>query len=211
MGVIAAQSIGEPGTQLTLRTFHVGGVAGGNIGSNAKIVAKYDGVIEIDELRSVPYKKQDENGTVIDCEVVIGRSAELRLVNSTTGIVMTTTNIPYGAYLYKKANSAVKQGELIADWDPYNAVIISEVGGKVAYQSLEVNVTYRIESDDQTGHEEKVIIESRQKSKTPSISILSSTGDVLKIYDLPIGAHIAVENKQKITQGDILIKIPFVW
>jgi DNA-directed RNA polymerase subunit beta' len=208
VGVIAAQSIGEPGTQLTLRTFHVGGVAGGNIGSNAKITAKYDGIIEIDELRSVPYKKQDESGAAIGCEVVIGRSAEMRLVNKSTGIVMTTTNIPYGAYLYKKANTAVKQGELIADWDPYNAVIISEVGGKVAYQSLEVNVTYRIESDDQTGHEEKVIIESRQKSKTPSINILSPIGEVLKIYDLPVGAHIAVDDKQKITQGDILIKIP---
>jgi DNA-directed RNA polymerase subunit beta' len=208
VGVIAAQSIGEPGTQLTLRTFHVGGVAGGNIGSNAKIEAKFDGILEIDELRSVPYKKQDENGDKIDCEIVIGRSAEMRLVNTVTGTVATTVNIPYGAYLYKKANTKVKQGELIADWDPYNAVIISEVGGKVGYKNLEINVTYRVESDDQTGHEEKVIIESRQKSKTPAISILSSTGEVLKMYDIPVGAHIAVDDKKKVEQGDILIKIP---
>ena len=204
VGVIAAQSIGEPGTQLTLRTFHVGGVAGGNIGTNARIEPKYDGIIEIDELRSVPYTKED--GT--KCEVVIGRSAEMRVVDPNTKAVLTVANIPYGAWLYVKHGDAVKAGTLLADWDPYNAVIISEVSGRISFQNLVENVTFRVESDDQTGYKDKVIIESRQKSKNPSINVLSDSGEILKIYDIPVGAHVVVDDNVDIKAGEILVKIP---
>ena len=204
VGVIAAQSIGEPGTQLTLRTFHVGGVAGGNIGTNARIEPKYDGIVEIDELRSVPYTKED--GT--KCEVVIGRSAELRVVDPNTKAVLTLANVPYGAWLYVKAGDKVKAGTVLADWDPYNAVIISEVGGRVSFQNLLENVTFRVESDDQTGYKDKVIIESRQKSKNPSINVLSSSGEILKIYDIPVGAHVVIDDNVDIKAGEIIVKIP---
>ena len=204
VGVIAAQSIGEPGTQLTLRTFHVGGVAGGNIGTNARIEPKYDGIVEIDELRSVPYTKED--GT--KCEVVIGRSAELRVVDPNTKAVLTLANVPYGAWLYVKAGDKVKAGTVLADWDPYNAVIISEVGGRVSFQNLLENVTFRVESDDQTGYKDKVIIESRQKSKNPSINVLSASGEILKIYDIPVGAHVVIDDNVDIKAGEIIVKIP---
>ncbi len=204
VGVIAAQSIGEPGTQLTLRTFHVGGVAGGNIGSSSRIESKFDGILEIEELRSVPYVTQE--GQKI--EVVIGRSAEMRIVDKNTKITLHSSNIPYGANLYFKSGSVVKPGDLIADWDPYNAVIISEVGGTISFQNIMEGVTYRVESDDLTGYKDKVIIESRQKSKNPSINIVSKDGSVLKIYDIPVGAHIAVDDKKTIKAGDVLVKIP---
>ncbi|MEG1498100.1 MAG: DNA-directed RNA polymerase subunit beta' [Bacteroidales bacterium] len=204
VGVIAAQSIGEPGTQLTLRTFHVGGVAGGNIGSNARIESKYDGVVEIDELRSVLY----DAGNGMSHDMVIGRSAEMRIVDKNTKVALATANIPYGASLYVKNHSDVKAGQLIADWDPYNAVIVSEVSGKVSFQNLIENVTFRVESDDQTGYKDKVIIESRQKSKNPSINVVSSTGEVLKIYDIPVGAHVVLDDDNKIKAGEIMVKIP---
>ena len=204
VGVIAAQSIGEPGTQLTLRTFHVGGVAGGNTGIQSNIVSKYDGILEIDELRSVAYETAEGSKH----EVVIGRSAELRIVDPNTKSVLTTTNIPYGASLYVNPGSEVKAGTLIADWDPYNAVIVSEVAGQVSFQNLVENVTYRVESDEQTGYKDRVIIESRQKSKNPSINIVSPDGEVLKIYDIPVGAHVQLEDAAQIKAGDILVKIP---
>ncbi|MCL2416975.1 MAG: DNA-directed RNA polymerase subunit beta' [Bacteroidales bacterium] len=204
VGVIAAQSIGEPGTQLTLRTFHVGGVAGSGIASMSRIESKFEGVLEIEELRSVPY----ENAEGKKISVVIGRSAEMRIVDKDTKITLHSGNIPYGANLYFKNGSAVKQGDLIADWDPYNAVIISEVGGNVSFQNIVENVTFRVESDDMTGYKDKVIIESRQKSKNPSINIMSKDGSVLKIYDIPVGAHIAVDDKKPIKSGDVLVKIP---
>ena len=203
VGVIAAQSIGEPGTQLTLRTFHVGGVAGGNTGINSNITVKYDGIVEIEELRAVDYKTDEGKH-----QVVIGRSAEMRLVDPNTHSVLTNTNIPYGASLYVQPGDAVKAGTKIADWDPYNAVIVSEVAGKVSLQNLIENVTYREESDEQTGYKDKVIIESRQKSKTPAINIVDKNGEVLKIYDIPVGAHVQLEDDMNIKAGDILVKIP---
>ncbi len=204
VGVIAAQSIGEPGTQLTLRTFHVGGVAGGNIGSNSKIQAKYEGILEIDELRAVSYTNQS-NETY---DVVIGRSAEMRIVDANTGIVLASALLPYGANLYKKQGSLIKKDDIIADWDPYNAVIISEISGAVSYSDILEGITYRIESDDQTGLQDKVIIESRQKAKNPAMNILSASGEVIKIYDIPVGSHLMVDDGTKIKTGDVLVKIP---
>jgi DNA-directed RNA polymerase subunit beta' len=203
VGVIAAQSIGEPGTQLTLRTFHVGGVAGGNISSQSKIEAKYDGVIQIDELRSVPYESQDKK-----YEVVIGRSAEMRIVDRKTGIFLTSSNLPYGSNLFFKDGDTVKKGDLICIWDPYNAVIISEVSGQLEFNNVLENKTFRIESDEQTGYYEKVVIESRQKIKNPLIGVADKDGLILREYDLPVGAHISVDDKQIIKAGDVLVKIP---
>ena len=204
VGVIAAQSIGEPGTQLTLRTFHVGGVAGVNIASASRITAKYDGLLEIEELRFVPYVKED--GEKYD--IVIGRSAEMRIVDKNTHVALTSAHIPYGAKLYIKNGTDVKNGDLISDWDPYNAVILSEVNGKVNFENIIEGVTFRIESDEQTGYHEKVVIETRQKAKNPAINIMNGTGEIIKIYDIPVGAHIIVEDNVKIKAGDILVKIP---
>ncbi|HEY0977888.1 MAG TPA: DNA-directed RNA polymerase subunit beta' [Flavobacteriales bacterium] len=204
VGVIAAQSIGEPGTQLTLRTFHVGGVAG-KITEDSQIVAKYDGRLEIDELRTV--KKKDRKGE--DAEVVISRSAEMRIVDNNTGIVLTTSNIPYGAYLYTKSGKNVKKGEMICNWDAYNAVIISELAGTLAFESIEESVTFRDQIDEQTGFTEKVIVESRDKRKNPTIKIIDAKSkEEVKSYSLPVGAHIVVSEGQKIEAGDILVKIP---
>jgi len=204
VGVIAAQSIGEPGTQLTLRTFHVGGVAGVNIASASRIEAKYDGLLEIDELRSVDYHA--EGGEKYD--IVIGRSAEMRIVDKNTRIALTSAHIPYGAKLYYRNGDEVKKGKLISDWDPYNAVILSEVSGKVNFENIQEGVTFRVESDEQTGYHEKVVIESRQKGKNPAINILDSTKEIIKIYDIPVGAHIIVEDGAKIKAGEVLVKIP---
>ncbi|MCX6305657.1 MAG: DNA-directed RNA polymerase subunit beta' [Bacteroidetes bacterium] len=204
VGVIAAQSIGEPGTQLTLRTFHVGGVAGVNIASASRIDAKYDGVLEIDELRSVDYTSEAGE----KYEIVIGRSAEMRIVDKNTRIALTSAHIPYGAKLFFHDGDAVKKGQLISDWDPYNAVILSEVPGKVSFESIIENVTFRVESDEQTGYHEKVVIESRQKAKNPAINILSASGEIIKIYDIPVGSHINTEDGTKIKAGEILVKIP---
>ena len=204
VGVIAAQSIGEPGTQLTLRTFHVGGVAG-KITEESEIRAKYDGILEIDDLRTV--KKQDRKGQ--DAEVVISRSSEMRIIDQNTGIVLTTSNIPYGAFIYVKPGEEIKKNDLISTWDPYNAVIISEMAGKVQFESIEENATYREEIDEQTGFAEKVIIESRDKRKNPTIKIMDTKGkEELRSYSLPVGAHIIVSEDQKIEAGDILVKIP---
>ena len=180
VGVIAAQSIGEPGTQLTLRTFHVGGTAS-NIAASSSLIAKYDGVMEIDELRTVE-RLNNESQKV---NVVIGRSTEMRIIDANTGITLTTGNVPYGSNLYIKPGSKVKKGELICDWDPYNAVIVSEFGGTVEYKNIKENVTYREESDEQTGFKEKVIIESRDKTLNPVISIvdLGIVRDVLSRDD----------------------------
>jgi len=205
VGVIAAQSIGEPGTQLTLRTFHVGGVAGVNIASSSKIEAKYDGLLEIEELRSVPYT--DAEGNLLD--MVIGRSAEMKIVDSNTKTVLASGNIPYGASLYFKNGDSVKKGDLICDWDPFNALIVSEVGGKVVYEDIIENITFREESDEQTGFHDKVIIETRHKAKNPLIKIVNEkTKEVIKQYDMPVGAHIKVVEGQKIKAGETLCKIP---
>jgi DNA-directed RNA polymerase subunit beta' len=204
VGVIAAQSIGEPGTQLTLRTFHVGGVAG-KITEESEIRAKYDGILEIDELRTV--RNKDRKGG--EADVVISRSTEMRIVDSNTGIVLTTSNIPYGAFLYAQHGQKLSKNDLICTWDPYNAVIISEFAGKLAFESIEENATYREEIDEQTGFAEKVIIESRDKRKNPAIRIMDVKGkEELKSYSLPVGAHIMVTEGQAVQAGDVLVKIP---
>jgi DNA-directed RNA polymerase subunit beta' len=203
VGVIAAQSIGEPGTQLTLRTFHIGGAAA-NIAISSKVEAKYDGILEFDELRSVDYA----NATGEKYQIVIGRSAEVRIVDKNTKITLTTSTLPYGANLYFKAGDEVKKGNLICDWDPYNAIIISELPGKVSFDSIIEGITFRVESDEQTGYHEKVIVETRDKTKNPSINIMSSTKEVVKTYDMPVGSHIVVNDGDKIKAGDVLVKIP---
>ncbi len=204
VGVIAAQSIGEPGTQLTLRTFHVGGVAG-KITEESEVKAKYDGKLEIDELRTV--KRKDRKGD--DAEVVISRSTEMRIVDTNTGIVLTTSVIPYGAFLYAKNGKSVKKGDVICTWDQYNAVIISELSGKLEFESIEESVTYREEIDEQTGFTEKVIVESRDKRKNPTIKIMDlKSKEEVKSYSLPVGAHIMVKEGDKVEAGDVLVKIP---
>jgi len=203
VGVIAAQSIGEPGTQLTLRTFHVGGTAS-NISVASRIEAKYDGILEIDELRFVEY----ENAEGKKYDIVIGRSAEMRIVDRKTGIILSSAHIPYGANLYFRQGDDVTKGSLISDWDPYNAVILSEVPGKVVFDNIVEGTTYRVESDEQTGYHDKVIIESRQKAKNPSIRIVSGDGSDLRVYDIPVGSHIIVEEGRMIKAGEILVKIP---
>lgn len=204
VGVIAAQSIGEPGTQLTLRTFHVGGVAGGNIASSSNVTAKYNGILEIDELRHVSYVNNNKE----KYDVVIGRSAEMRIVDKNTKINLTTSQIPYGSKLYYRSGVEVKKGDVICEWDPFNAVILSEHDGKVDFENIIENLTFHVESDEQTGYHEKVIIESRDKTRNPSINIIDATKNVIKTYDIPVGAHISVNNHDKIKAGDILVKIP---
>ncbi len=203
VGVIAAQSIGEPGTQLTLRTFHQGGTAS-NVAANSKIEVKYDGTLEIEELRTVPYT--DKEGRKY--EVVTGRSAEMKIVDTKTGVILSSGNIPYGSRLYSKNDSGVKKGDLIADWDPFNAVILSEVSGKIGFENIVEGQTYRVESDEQTGYFEKVVVESKVKAKNPYIKIIGKDGSELKTYDLPVGAHIMVDEGQEIKAGDLLVKIP---
>ncbi|MCX6260357.1 MAG: DNA-directed RNA polymerase subunit beta', partial [Bacteroidia bacterium] len=203
VGVIAAQSIGEPGTQLTLRTFHVGGTAS-NIMSESRLVARYSGIAEIEEIRSVP-KKDPEKG---DIDIVIGRLAELRIIVKKTGIALTTHTIPYGSKLYVKPGQELEKGKLICEWDPFNAVIIAELAGKVAYDYLIEGITFREESDEQTGFKEKVIIESRDKTKNPAIKIMGPKGEELRLYNLPVGAHLVVETGKIVEAGDVLSKIP---
>ncbi len=202
-GVIAAQSIGEPGTQLTLRTFHVGGTAS-NITTESSLVARYGGIAVIEEVRTVA-KKDPEKGKV---DIVIGRLGELRIMDKTTGIALTTHTIPYGSRLYIKPNQEVHKGDLICEWDPFNAVIISEVAGKVAFDYLIEGVTFREESDEQTGFKEKVIIESRDKTKNPTIKIMSPEGVELKAYNLPVGAHMVTDLNKLVEAGDTIVKIP---
>ncbi|MDY6801579.1 MAG: DNA-directed RNA polymerase subunit beta' [Bacteroidota bacterium] len=202
VGVIAAQSIGEPGTQLTLRTFHVGGTAS-NIAADSSIVTKYDGTVEIDELRTV---EKEEEGKKID--IVIGRLAEMHIVDKNTGIVLSTHNIPYGARLYIKNGVTVKKGTMICDWDPYNAVIVSEATGKLSFENLIDGVTFKEESDEQTGFKEKVIIETRDKKKNPTAKLIGKDGEVIKTYNLPVGAHINIDDGQKVKSGEILAKLP---
>lgn len=203
VGVIAAQSIGEPGTQLTLRTFHVGGTAS-NIAVENNITAKADGYLEIDELRYVDYK--DKEGK--DYKVVVGRSAELRLVDPKTNVVLASNNIPYGSHLYKNDGDTVKKGDIICEWDPYNALIISDAAGTLKFKNIIEGETYKIISDEQTGYKEKVVVETRRRSKNPSIQIYDSNDELIKVYDMPVGAHIIVDEGQEIKPGETLCKIP---
>lgn len=204
VGVIAAQSIGEPGTQLTLRTFHVGGVAGLGVMSASRIEAKYDGLVEIDELRTVERKNPDGKKT----KVVVGRSAEVRIVDPNTKITLTTGNIPYGAQLYVNPGDKVKKGMLICDWDPYNAVIISEFSGTIEFENIEEGITFREEFDEQTGFREKVIIETKDKTKNPIIKVVNKEGEIFKSYNIPVSAHISVNAGDAIEIGQVLVKIP---
>ena len=203
VGVIAAQSIGEPGTQLTLRTFHVGGVAGGTA-VETNVVSKYVGRLEIDELRTV--KGKNAAGEPVD--IVISRQSEFRIVDPKTNIVLYTHNLPYGATLFMADGAEVKKGDMICEWDPYNAVIISEYDGRAVYENIIEGVTYRDERDEQTGLSEKVVIESKDKTKNPVIKIVNKEGEEVKQYNLPVSAHVVVKDNAKIKTGEILIKIP---
>ena len=203
VGVIAAQSIGEPGTQLTLRTFHAGGTAA-NIAANASIVAKNNARLEFEELRTVDIV--DEMGE--SAKVVVGRLAEVRFVDVNTGIVLSTHNVPYGSTLYVSDGDLVEKGKLIAKWDPFNAVIITEATGKIEFEGVIENVTYKVESDEATGLREIIIIESKDKTKVPSAHILTEDGDLIRTYNLPVGGHVIIENGQKVKAGEVIVKIP---
>ncbi|MFI3277865.1 MAG: DNA-directed RNA polymerase subunit beta' [Rikenellaceae bacterium] len=205
VGVIAAQSIGEPGTQLTLRTFHVGGVAGGST-VETNVISKYAGRLEIDELRTI--KSKNASGELVD--LVVSRQSEFRIVDPKTDIVLYTHALPYGSVLYKEDGAEISKGDLVCEWDPYNAVIISEHDGVIAYDSIIEGVTYREERDEQTGLSERVVIESKDKTKNPVIKVLDKDGIEIKSYNLPVNAHVVVKNKAKIKSGDVIIKIPRV-
>ena len=201
-GVIAAQSIGEPGTQLTLRTFHVGGAAS-NVSTESSIVAKYDGVTDIEDLKVV--EKTDDAGQKV--QIVISRLSELKIVDKNTGITLTTNHIPYGSKLYIKSGNEIKKGELICEWDPFNAVIISESTGTISFENVIENITFRDEADEHTGYKEKVIIESKDKAKNPGVRIMAKK-EVLKMYNLPVGSHIIVNEGDKVMMGQVIVKIP---
>src|SRR5690554_2615535 len=203
VGVVAAQSIGEPGTQLTLRTFHVGGIAG-NISEQNKLTVKFDGIAEIDDLKTV--KGEDAQGNVVD--IVISRTSELKLIDKKTKITLSTNNIPYGSTLNVKNGDTLKAGDVVCSWDPYNGVIISEFAGKIKYENIVQGVTYQVEIDEQTGFQEKVISESRDKKRIPTLLILGKKDEVIRSYNLPVGAHIMVDDNEKIKAGKILVKIP---
>lgn len=203
VGVIAAQSIGEPGTQLTLRTFHVGGIAG-NISEENKLQAKFDGVAEIEDLKTVA--GEDNEGKPAD--IVISRTSEVKLIDKKSGITLSTNVIPYGSQIMIKSGAKLSKGDVIAKWDPYNGVIISEFAGQIKFENILQGVTYAVESDEQTGFEEKVIIESKNKRKIPTLHILDKNGEKQRSYNLPVGAHLMVDDEEAIKVGKVLVKIP---
>ncbi len=205
VGVIAAQSIGEPGTQLTLRTFHVGGVAS-NIAAVSTVTSRYEGVLEIDELRTVTTEEVGPEGKPV--EVVIGRLAEMRILDPKTRMMLTSSTIPYGSKLYFSSGDNVKKGDVICEWDPFNAVIVSEVAGSIKFANLVENVTYRVEADEQTGLREKIVIESRDRTKVPEANIVDASGEIVKTYALPVGAHLMVDEDATLKPGEIFVKIP---
>ena len=206
VGVITAQSIGEPGTQLTLRTFHVGGTASGSV-ADSSIESKYDGRLEFSDLRTIT--RTDEDGT--SKEVVVSRMTELRIIDENTGITFSQYDIPYGAVLYKKDGSKVTKGDLICEWDVYNATTIVETTGTVRFENMLEGVTYNKEAaDDYSASTDKVIIESKDKNKNPTLNIVDENGNSLKQYNLPVGAHIMAEDGDKVKVGDVIIKIPRV-
>ncbi|WP_291961553.1 DNA-directed RNA polymerase subunit beta' [Maribacter sp.] len=203
VGVVAAQSIGEPGTQLTLRTFHVGGIAG-NISEDNKLEVRFSGIAEIEDLRTVTGEGSDGN----PAEIVISRTSEIKVVDAKTGITLSTNNIPYGSQLFVENGAKVTKGDVICSWDPYNGVIVSEFPGKIAYENIEQGVTYQVEIDEQTGFQEKVISESRNKKLIPTLLIQDAKGETLRSYNLPVGSHIMVDDGDKIKEGKTLVKIP---
>jgi DNA-directed RNA polymerase subunit beta' len=200
VGVIAAQSIGEPGTQLTLRTFHVGGTAS-NIVSDANIKAKFTGTVEFEGIRTVDTTDKDENKV----QVVMGRTGEIRILDSEKRVLISN-NVPYGAFLRVKDGQKVEKGEELCYWDPYNAVILSEFDGEIGYEAIIEGITYKEESDEQTGHREKVITDTRDKTKNPAIIVNGKNES--KGYNIPVGAHLAVDEGEKIKAGQVLAKIP---
>ena len=199
VGVIAAQSIGEPGTQLTLRTFHVGGVAG-NVTAVKDVTARHDGKLEIEELRTI----KDADGV----DIVVGRMAELRIVEPKSGIVLTNANIPYGSKLFFHDGDTVKPGDMICEWDPFNAVIVSEEGGKVKFENVEEGVTYRVETDEATNLREKIMIESKDRTKVPAAQIYDENGELIRTYSLPVGAHLLIDDGDMLKPGQVFVKIP---
>jgi DNA-directed RNA polymerase subunit beta' len=205
VGVIAAQSIGEPGTQLTLRTFHVGGVAS-NVAAVNSVTSRYEGNLEIEELRTVTTDEVGANGKPV--QVVIGRLAEMRITDKHTGMMLTNANIPYGAKLYFDNGDTVAKGDVICEWDPFNALLISEVGGKIVYSNLIEGVTFRTDVDEQSGLQDRVIVESRDRTKNPEVNIVDNAGNIVKTYSLPVGAHLMLEEGEQIKPGATIIKIP---
>ena len=203
VGVTAAQSIGEPGTQLTLRTFHVGGIAG-NISEENKLISKFNGVTEIEDLKTVVSKDNEGN----DVNLVLSRTCEIKVLDPKTGIILSSNVIPYGSSIHVKSGTKIKKDDLICSWDPYNGVIISEFGGKVEYENIDQGITYQVEIDEQTGFKEKVISESRNKKLIPTLLINDKKGKNIRTYNLPVGAHLIVDDGEKVEQGKILVKIP---
>ena len=199
------RTYGSEGTQLTLRTFHGGGVAG-NAAANAMIKAKYDARLEFEELRTVDIV--DEEGRAV--MMVVGRLAEVRFVDPNTGIILLTQNVPYGSTLYKKEGETVSKGDVVAKWDPFNAVIVTETSGRIQFEDVIEGVTYRVEADETTGLRELIVIESRDRTKVPAAHILNEDGELIRTYNFPIAGHIAVEDGQMVKAGDVLVKIPRV-
>ena len=205
VGVIAAQSIGEPGTQLTLRTFHAGGIAGG-AAANATIVAKSDCRAEFDELRTVDVMGDD--GT--PGKVVVSRLTEVRFINENTGIILSTQNVPYGSQLFINDGQSITKGTVVAKWDPFNAVIVTEVAGRIIFEDVKEGVTYRVEEDEATGLRERIITESKERGVVPTAHIVNESGETLRTYNFPINGHLAVEDQQVLKAGDVIVKIPRV-
>ena len=202
VGIIAAQSIGEPGTQLTLRTFHTGGAAGGGT-TESKLEAKFEGVVQTEELKVTPYK--NEKG--VNVNVVLSRMGELRIVEPKSGKQLISYHIPYGSYIQVKEGEKIAKGQEICSWDPYNAAIITEFKGKIEFENIIEGITCREEADEQTGHREKVIVESRDKTKIPSIKVMKGSNE-LKSYNIPVGSHINVEDGDEVVPGTVIVKIP---
>ncbi len=203
VGVIAAQSIGEPGTQLTLRTFHVGGVAG-NISEENKLIAKFDGKVVIDDLRTVVGKDSDGK----DVEIVISRTAEIKIIDKKSGITQSTNILPYGSIIFDKERKSIKKGDVIVQWDPFNGVIVSEFAGKVKFDNLQQGINYSVEVDEQTGFQEMVMIDSKNKKIIASLIIEDKDGNALRSYSLPVGAHLMINDGEKVESGHTLVKIP---
>lgn len=203
VGIIAAQSIGEPGTQLTLRTFHVGGIASLSK-QESELKSKFDAVAEFDNVRTVEHVNED--GT--KSNIVISRTGEIRSIDKDSGKVLSTSHIPYGAKLYVKDKKKIKKNDIICEWDPFNAVIISEYSGIAEFENIEEGVTFQVERDDQTGREEKVIIETKRRRKIPTIKIVNDEGEELRSYNLPVGAYMSVDDGDHIKTGQFIVKIP---
>ena len=203
VGVIAAQSIGEPGTQLTLRTFHVGGVAG-NISEDNKLIAKFEGKVEIEDLNTI--KGEDGQGNIVD--IVISRTSEIKIIDEVTGLVLSSNNIPYGSHVFIKGNKTIKKGDVVCQWDAFNGTIVSEFSGKIVFDNVQRGINYTVEVDEQTGFQEKVITESKNKKIIPALIIQGENGEALRSYSLPLGSHLMIDDGEDIESGKVLVKIP---